>query len=37
MRICRRDQPTAPLPRNTQPIIRNSMISSAHWIETEKK
>ena len=37
MRICRRDQPTAPLPRKTQPIIMNSMISSAQEIDTEKK
>ena len=37
MRIWRPSQPTGPMPRNTAPIIRNSIISSAHGIDTERK
>ena len=37
MRICRPDQATAPLPRKTQPTIRNSMTSSAQEIDALKK
>jgi len=37
MRICRPAHPTSPQLRNTQAIIRNSITSSAHWIDTAKK
>ena len=37
MRICRPSQATAQQPVNTQPTMRNSMISSAHGIDTLKK
>ena len=37
MRMWRPDQPTGPAPRKTQPIIRNSIASSAQDSDTEKK
>ena len=37
MRICRPAQPTGAAPRKTQPIIRNSIASSAQDSDTEKK
>ncbi len=37
MRSCRPDHATTPLPRNTQPTMRKSMISSAQKIEVLKK
>src|SRR5215469_5076066 len=37
MRIWRPAQPTGPAPRKTQPIIRNSIASSAHDSDRERK
>ena len=37
MRICRPDQPTRLQLRKTQAIIMNSMTSSAHGMDTERK
>ena len=37
MRIWRPSQPAWLAPRNTQPIIRNSIASSAQYNDTEKK
>jgi hypothetical protein len=37
MRMWRPAQPTGPAPRKTQPIIRNSIASSAHDSDTERK